>query len=519
MKNIELITNVLNKYVYCFRDEKIYTKAYFATVISKLYAEAGKNKDFVLVLGDLDKISKINTEHGYKAGDLAIKNTLNILIKNMPKDMVLSRIGGDEFVGIIENAKLEDINNNLITTKQALAKKDNVLKAQITLSALDSKEYDNLSDMLIEADKQVLQQKNIRKKKEHLTKEEIKENIKENVLNFYDCLRMGEKNLIDYKKMYIYKKHIKETYKEILFSSKRNVPEIVNTKNIEKNKNNDGGLTYEEAELMQKHLNSKDVVKNIYLEDKDSAKEIFKKLFYKLLYNTNTNQLSKLYYETVLERKINSQMKQHNYNIVYIHSTGLKIANTLIGHEEADLKLETLGNDIEDVFNKAQNNNFTFFNKRPLYFDDKSAYLLDMNAGNFLMAIPENRMSEEELENTMNNLRDKYENNVLQLAYSIQNTKNYNNINQVLGEAKLQCELKKADKFNNVDVSIMNQLIEKYLRDSVEYFKNDEEKFKDTAIQEFFIDKFLETFEDVYLDKYIGSDIDKHTTKDERESR
>lgn len=519
MKNIELITNVLNKYVYSFRNEKIYTKAYFETVISKLYAEAGKDKDFVLVLGDLDKISKINTEHGYKAGDIAIKNTLNVLIKNMPQNMSLSRIGGDEFVGIIDNASLEEINNKLITVKQALAKKDQVLKAQVTFSALDSKDYDSLSDMLIEADKQVLQQKNIRKKKEHLTKEEIKENIKENVLNFYDCLRMGENNLIDYKKMYIYKKHIKETYKELLSSSKSQVEEIVNQKNIEKNRNDDGALTYEEAELMQKHLNSKDMVKNIYLEDKESAKEIFKKLFYKLLYNTNTNQLSKLYYETVLERKLNSQMKLNNYNVIYIHSTGLKIANTLIGHEEADLKLETLGNDIEDVFNKAQNNNFTFFNKRPLYFDDKSAYLLDMNAGNFLMAIPEKRMSDEELESVMNNLCEKYENNVLQLAYSIQNTKNYNNINQVLGEAKLQCELKKTDKFNNVDVSIMNQLIEKYLRDSVEYLKNDEEKFKDEKMQEFFIDKFIETFEGTYLDKYIGENIVKQSIKNEGEER
>lgn len=54
-----------------------------------------------LIFGDLDHLKEINDSFGHAAGDFAIINTAGRLLKCLPSDAIVARIGGDEFVALV----------------------------------------------------------------------------------------------------------------------------------------------------------------------------------------------------------------------------------------------------------------------------------------------------------------------------------------------------------------------------------------------------------------------------------
>ena len=65
-----------------------------------------KNKKYFIVLFDLDGLHKINRKFGYLYGDKYILNAVNKIKKDLENENYsLFRIGGDEFLAIIENPK------------------------------------------------------------------------------------------------------------------------------------------------------------------------------------------------------------------------------------------------------------------------------------------------------------------------------------------------------------------------------------------------------------------------------
>lgn len=54
-----------------------------------------------LLFVDLDKMKQINDEHGHEAGDLALKETADILKKTFRESDIIARMGGDEFAVLI----------------------------------------------------------------------------------------------------------------------------------------------------------------------------------------------------------------------------------------------------------------------------------------------------------------------------------------------------------------------------------------------------------------------------------
>ncbi|MCR4694663.1 MAG: GGDEF domain-containing protein [Pseudobutyrivibrio sp.] len=65
-------------------------------------------RDFSAVMLDVDNFKVINDNYGHEAGDKAIKELADILIKEYDKDSVIGRYGGDEFCVITDNtSKLE----------------------------------------------------------------------------------------------------------------------------------------------------------------------------------------------------------------------------------------------------------------------------------------------------------------------------------------------------------------------------------------------------------------------------
>ena len=61
---------------------------------------ANKGKKVCMVFADVDHLKEINDSFGHAAGDFAIISAANYLRENLPKDAVIARLGGDEYVAL-----------------------------------------------------------------------------------------------------------------------------------------------------------------------------------------------------------------------------------------------------------------------------------------------------------------------------------------------------------------------------------------------------------------------------------
>lgn len=67
-----------------------------------------ENTPFTLVIGDIDFFKKVNDTYGHQCGDLVLKNVARILRKHMKGKGYAIRWGGEEFLLVYENNRLEE---------------------------------------------------------------------------------------------------------------------------------------------------------------------------------------------------------------------------------------------------------------------------------------------------------------------------------------------------------------------------------------------------------------------------
>jgi len=81
----------------------VYNRAFFESEIQRL---AGEKSPVGMIVSDIDGLKLINDTLGHSHGDKLLITATSVLRKNLPSNAVVARIGGDEFVIIIENATL-----------------------------------------------------------------------------------------------------------------------------------------------------------------------------------------------------------------------------------------------------------------------------------------------------------------------------------------------------------------------------------------------------------------------------
>jgi len=67
-----------------------------------------ENMPFTLVIGDIDFFKKVNDTYGHQCGDLVLQNVARILRKYMKDRGYAIRWGGEEFLLVYENSRLEE---------------------------------------------------------------------------------------------------------------------------------------------------------------------------------------------------------------------------------------------------------------------------------------------------------------------------------------------------------------------------------------------------------------------------
>ncbi len=117
-----------------------------------------------IILSDVNELKKYNDELGHKYGDLLLKKMVNILKENLPQNTLIFRIGGDEFVSII-NIESKDEFLKLVNLINKKVKPSNYDFGMAIGSHFYEKDKDGYIEKAIElADKNMYIQKENQKK-------------------------------------------------------------------------------------------------------------------------------------------------------------------------------------------------------------------------------------------------------------------------------------------------------------------------------------------------------------------
>ncbi len=123
-----------------------------------------ENTPFTLVIGDIDFFKKVNDTYGHPCGDMVLKNVARILRKHMKGKGYAIRWGGEEFLLVYENSRLEEAHEALramldeIRSTSVLSGDSQVYVTMTFGMVCDSSK--ELKDLLREADDKLYYGKN-----------------------------------------------------------------------------------------------------------------------------------------------------------------------------------------------------------------------------------------------------------------------------------------------------------------------------------------------------------------------
>lgn len=91
----------------------VYNRTGYENRIYKVFESArDQDKDFLIIMGDLDCLKKINDNYGHAEGDNAIRIIAKAIQNSFTEDEAVARIGGDEFImfgaGSFDEEKLKE---------------------------------------------------------------------------------------------------------------------------------------------------------------------------------------------------------------------------------------------------------------------------------------------------------------------------------------------------------------------------------------------------------------------------
>ena len=148
------------------------SKVAYHTVTEELNARIEKKENLVfgIVLADLNCLKQINDEHGHNAGDAAIirlSNLICLVFKHSP----VYRVGGDEFVVIIENNDYQDIDKLIVEFNERMEdihENENLpvyerIRAAIGYAKFDAKLDKNVDETFNRADQAMYKRKHLMK--------------------------------------------------------------------------------------------------------------------------------------------------------------------------------------------------------------------------------------------------------------------------------------------------------------------------------------------------------------------
>ena len=148
----------------------LYNRLGYQKLACKLFEEKKERRESLsIVFVDMDRLKYINDHFGHVHGDWAIKTIANAIMHNVPKGTIAVRMGGDEFLLLLECTDREQIDKIIGSMRHEVD--DEAAKAQVpfplTISVgvilTDMESGKQLDDYVCEADEVMYHEKSEKK--------------------------------------------------------------------------------------------------------------------------------------------------------------------------------------------------------------------------------------------------------------------------------------------------------------------------------------------------------------------
>lgn len=426
-KNKNEIIKELKEFMYDskLRDLDVHSRQYLSNILFNKYRDNSKlntKEPYTVIFGDFNKLNKINKEHGNEAGDQAITTAVSLIKDQLPKNAKISRIGGDEFLFIIEGCTEDKSKEYIANVNKALASdKNGPYNLTIEMEGIDSTHTSGINEMYKTAEKIASDRKNIARSTFTGTQEEVLlakiENNFSNYLTFFrfpedfnfnqDCVKelltktiTTCTNLIEKKTMEKEEEDILDLDNSSMLQDKANDIDNLLTKNSGKSKiakeDLDEALNQLIREPVSKQL-SKKYVEN-YIEKNSNSKALIKAP--KNKFEKVMNNISNLF--TNRFKKQPEIKEPSKYNSLFFTTTFMKLSNSEVGHLKTDESLRQIPAELKNELSEY------------IKFDDslsdkeKNNIFVDVGGANFLVLYDKDiNIENEKLKNIVSKVNEK----------------------------------------------------------------------------------------------------------------
>lgn len=148
----------------------LYNRRYFENEMERL--DHSRVRPISIIVGDLNGLKRTNDNHGHKMGDLYIKKIAEVFKNSLRKEDIAARMGGDEFAVLLTNSTkktAQKVCRRILKECRIINQKNNFpepLSISLGYSTIESKN-ESLEKCYEKADKNMFENKNIRKNLEH----------------------------------------------------------------------------------------------------------------------------------------------------------------------------------------------------------------------------------------------------------------------------------------------------------------------------------------------------------------
>lgn len=413
-----------------FSDLGVFSDSYFKHIIQNILKD--EENTYSIIYGDVNGLSTINDVYGKEEGDRILHTLWKVSIPFLPKDAIVSRLGGDEFIIVLPNTQKDKATSICHVLNANIAKHATSLhNTNIAFSAEDSKAGD-IQTLIDLAEKQVALQK-CKNKKEAFQQDlqtdpssilTIPENIsnaeqeswrKLNKMIYLAC----SKHISDIRPSDQFRFKTEDIKKEAFgvvnsvskllknFSKTDSSPSIhCIDESLAKNGSipnyKDLSISGKDARLINSlFFGNSSFLENLKEEDLEHLKNSILSLSNEFVRNKQSGLLSKPYSRLYLADQL--EHSKTSYQAVYFSMQGIRPSNTAYSHTFTDFRIQKTAHILINAFSKKRH-----FNNYAFTFDTKDIFLTDQSGGNYCAFIPmDQKLSEKEINEIMEEINAK----------------------------------------------------------------------------------------------------------------
>lgn len=477
-------------------DINVYSKAYLNSVIKPYFSSGKSNYGSICI--DFNKLNDINTRYGFETGDKVIYYTLYLIKSVLPSNASCSRIGGDEFVFIIENCTPNDVQTYVEKIYDVIKKHEkSILFSGVTAYGVHSSKINNLSEMINYSDIKITEIKNNCQDSSCSNWTILEQKLNKNLDSFFRNLRLYKEPInIDFlRKLYLHSisscKNLLETdfSKSILLNNINS-----NTKNKLKYKNNI--TTSNTITNLNEIDDSCDSKNNLDALNSSNVQNCFNEIELEELYNlfesdeNSKDEIDKIEtssYIDLLENLIRDPITgnftneyfskyvipNNKFKIKYFSMPFVKLYNTIFSHENTDMRFKDISEKLISYLENEQHINF----EKNCFLGTPGNYFISLGGGNYVLALTEDTTVDnlainnyvESISSNGQHLED-----ILTLVCSNDfHSVCSDNYDSVLESLSCECkELKDEYKLSILENSCIEDALSNIIYDSVKYYKD-----------------------------------------------